>query len=144
MFRSTARTISAALTVAALSTGAAADTAVAAPATQLPDADLFCGPGYQTQVSGFTALPSAASQWVDDPVLGGHYLVLDVAHYRASGLLYEPVDDLSSLDLLHSQSYGSRAGLTGDVLECQVVSRFADSDVTVVAPITLVRVPSAG
>ena len=95
-------------------------------------------------MGGFTALPSAASQWIDDPVLGGHYLVLAVSHYLAPGLLAGPVDDVSSLQLLHSQGYGSRAGLSEDVLECQVVSRFADDGVTVVAPITLVRVPSAG
>ena len=143
MIRSAAARISVAVTVAALSAAAATGTAVAAPTTQLADADLFCGPGYQVQVDGFTALPQAASQWVDDPALGGHYLVLDVAHYLAPGLLHEPVDDLSSLELLHSHSYGSRAGLSEQVLECQGVSRFADSGVTDIAPLTLVRVPSA-
>ena len=144
MLRHIVGTIAAAVALAAFSSAASVGTAVAAPTTQLPDADLFCGPGYQTQVSGFTALPSAASQWIDDPVLGGHYLVLDVAHYLAPGLLSGPVEDLSPLQLLGSHSYGSRAGLSRDVLECQVVSRFADDGVTVVAPITLVRVPSAG
>jgi hypothetical protein len=144
MLRTGTRTVAVALTVAAFTAAAATGTAVAAPTTQLPDADLFCGPGYDVRVSGFTALPQAASQWIDDPTLGGHYLVLDVAHYLAPGLLHEPVDDLSTLDLLHSHSYGSRSGLSEPALECQVVSRFADSGVTVIAPLTLVRVPSAG
>jgi hypothetical protein len=127
---------------AALGVLVSAGPSVAAPTSQLPDADLFCGPGYEYQVDGFVALPEAASQWVDDPVLGGHYLVLDVAHYLAQGLLYAPVTDLSAVELLRSKTYGSRDGLAADqVVECQVVSRFAESDVTVVAPITMVRVP---
>ena len=130
-----------ALAAAALGVLASAGPSVAAPTSQLPDADLFCGPGYAYQVDGFVALPEAASQWVDDPVLGGHYLVLDVTHYLAPGLLDGPVTDLSALALLHSKTYGSRAGIAADqVVECQVVSRFADSDVTVVAPIAMVRV----
>jgi hypothetical protein len=115
--------------------------AQAAPASQLPDADLFCGAGYADKVAAFIALSSASSQWIDDPVYGGHYIVLDVAHYLAPGLLTGPVADLSTLQLLETKSYGTRAGLVdGQVVQCQVVSRFAGSDVTVIAPVTMARV----
>ena len=112
------------------------------PTSQLPDADLFCGTSYADKVDAFIGLSSASSQWIVDPVYGGHYIVLDVAHYLAPGLLTGPVADLSTLQLLEAKTYGSRAGLTGDqVVQCQVVSRFAGSDVTVIAPVTMARVP---
>ena len=113
----------------------------AAPASQLPDADLFCGSGYTDKVDAFIGLSSASSQWIEDPMYGGHYIVLDVAHYLASGLLTEPVADLSTLQLLETKSYGSRVGLAdGQIVQCQVVSRFAGSDVTVIAPVTMARI----
>jgi hypothetical protein len=116
--------------------------AEAVPTSQLPDADLFCGTAYADKVAAFIALPSASSQWIDDPVYGGHYIVLTVAHYLAPGLLTGPVADLSALQLLETKTYGTRDGLTdGQIVQCQVVSRFAPSDITVIAPITMARVP---
>lgn len=114
----------------------------AEPASQLPDADLYCGPAYADKVDAFIGLSSAASQWIDDPTYGGHYIVLDVSHYLAEGLLTDPVADLSTLQLLETKSYGTREGLTdGMIVHCQVVSRFADSNVTVIAPVTMARIP---
>jgi len=114
----------------------------AEPASQLPDADLFCGTSYADQVDAFTGLASASSQWIDDAVYGGHYIVLNAAHYLAPGLLTGPVADLSTLQLLETKTYGTREGLTDNqVVQCQVVSRFAGSDVTVIAPVTMARVP---
>ena len=116
--------------------------AQAVPASQLPDADLFCGTGYADKVDAFIGLPSASSQWIEDPVYGGHYIVLDVAHYLSPGLLSGPVADLSTLQLLETKSYGARGGRAdGPVVKCQVVSRFIGSDVTVIAPLAMARVP---
>jgi hypothetical protein len=93
-------------------------------------------------VDAFTGLASASSQWIDDAVYGGHYIVLNAAHYLAPGLLTGPVADLSALQLLETKTYGTREGLTDNqVVQCQVVSRFAGSDVTVIAPVTMARVP---
>ena len=130
------------LAVAAISTVTFwAPPAHAEPASQLPDADLFCGTSYADKVDAFVGLSSASSQWIVDPDYGGHYIVLNVAHYLAPGLLAGPVADLSTLQLLEAKTYGTREGLADDqVVQCQVVSRFAGSGVTVIAPVTMARV----
>lgn len=120
----------------------AAPVAHAVPSSQLPDADLYCGPGYAYKVDAFIGLSSASSQWIEDPAYGGHYIVFNVAHYLASGLLTRPVHDLSTLELLETKTYGTREGLTdGQIVTCQVVSRFASSNLNVIAPVTMARVP---
>jgi hypothetical protein len=118
-------------------------TAVADPATQLPDADLFCGPGYTTKVVSSVALPTADSFWITDPVYGGHYVISRETHYLADGLRYVPVVDPSGLTLLNPErTFGLRSGLQGATVSCEVVSRFAswDTGKTVFAPLLLGRV----
>jgi hypothetical protein len=127
--------------IAASSIAVPGGVASAEPAPGLPDADLFCGPGYADQVESFVARPPAASLWIDGPTYGGHYAILDEIHYEVPGLVYQPVLDPSTLPLLLPlKSYGQKAGL--DTIRCEVVSRFAASDFTVISPLTLVAVPN--
>jgi hypothetical protein len=122
--------------VVLLMTAAPAD---AVPVTRLPDADLYCGADLQHKVASVVAMPTAASQWVVDDALGGHYVVLYENHYFAEGLLTGPVSDLSTLQFVGERSFGKRRGLD-DVISCQIVSRFAADNFTIVGTLILARV----
>ena len=131
----------AAVALIAASSIAMPGVASAEPAPGLPDADLFCGPGYADRVESFVARPPAASLWVDGQAYGGHYAIVDEIHYEVPGLVYQPVLDPSTLPLLLPlKSYGQKTDL--GTIRCEVVSRFAGSDFTVISPLTLAPVPN--
>ena len=114
--------------------------AAADPAQGLPDADLFCGSGYTAHVDGFVARPPGASLWIDDPVFGGHYSIIDEIHYVVRGLVYGAVPDPSALQVAEPlKTYGVKTS-ADDVVVCEVVSRYTNPDVTYIAPLTVVRV----
>jgi hypothetical protein len=82
--------------------------------------------------------------WVDAGPLAGHYVILADTHYRVSGLLTEPPPDYSNAVPLGEKTWGDKAGLAQEAIDCQFVSQWdfpgEDQDFTVVGPISMVRV----
>jgi hypothetical protein len=109
----------------------------------LPDADLVCGA--ETFTTGqWVWTPGAESLWINTGPLAGHYVMLTDAHYLMPGLQAEPPASYDGLMPVGSAVRGSKAGLAGDAISCDFVSRWDlpgdEDDFSVVGPITMVRV----
>ena len=128
----------------AIGTDSDPDSASAEPQRRwLADADLVCQAD-TLSTSEWVSVPGSDSLWITDGPLAGHYVILADSHYVMPGLQEEPPESYAGLPQVGSLVRGTKAGLAGDSLTCDFVSRWdapgeAD-DFSVVGPLTMVRV----
>ena len=123
--------------------GAGASSASAAPHTWLPNFTLYCDTGTASPEET-VVIPVADSLWVTSGALAGHYVILDESHYVYNGH-FEGRPSSEDYNRLNPagppRTFGVKAGPDARALSCDFVSYWADSDTSIIGPMTIAKVP---
>lgn len=131
--------MSAVLGAAMMMTIGVAGPASSAPATRLPDAQLWADGQLVADATEWVVMPKAGTLWITEGDWAGHYVIIDSVHlFYPEVYLEEPP---LVIDVDPTRFFGKKTGL--EPIDVVVLSRFGTPEepmMSVVGPITIAKV----